>query len=102
MSGGTIINLLVHTLEGIFYSYNFHVCGFFGVWVKGENHNIRDRDFLLVDGNGKQLNMVNYPKMALIQTQVKSGDELTLSAPNMPDFTFTPPKLDANNKRTCK
>lgn len=70
--------------------------------MKGQDHNLRDRDFLLVDGNGKQLTMVNYPKMALINTQVNAGDELTLTAPNMSDLTFTPPKPDGNNNRTCK
>lgn len=56
----------------------------------------------MVDSNGKQLTMVNFPKMALINVTMGERERLILSAPEMPDLTLTCPKSNGLNNRTCK
>ncbi|CAL8082895.1 unnamed protein product [Orchesella dallaii] len=70
--------------------------------LKCHNANIRDRDFMVVDENGRQVTMVKFPTMALIKMEVGEGDIITLSAPDMPSFTFTFPKPDGTNERVCR
>lgn len=63
--------------------------------------NIRDRDFLLVDKDGKRLNMVNFPKMAWVKVEIEGSDVLVLSAPDMATFRLTRPEPNGKNLRTC-
>ncbi|ODM96331.1 Mitochondrial amidoxime-reducing component 1 [Orchesella cincta] len=70
--------------------------------LKCHNANIRDRDFMIANEIGRHVTMDKYPKMALIKVEVNEGDSITVSAPDMPSLTFTPPKLDGTNERLCR
>lgn len=62
-----------------------------------EYEGLFDRCFIVAQGK-KQLTARTYPKMVLIQPKVV-GNELILSAPDMPDFTLNLDKLNEVKRR---